>query len=200
MFELERFIAECESACVAGGRQAVREILVRAIADRPGVEAALGEPRLSEVKVLHRSPRLTILNALWPPHHTQAPHNHLLWVEIGVYSGREDNIIWRRSSPGSKWPIEAVGATSLCAGSCHSLADDVIHSVNNPLDRITAALHVYGGDLLAAPRSMWDGETLMEGPIDLARDIRAIDAYNATLEIGGLSDSVPAGGPQSAQR
>lgn len=200
MFELERFVAECEAACVAGGRQAVRDILVRAIADRPGVEAALGEPRLSEVKVLHRSPRLTILNALWPPHHTQAPHNHLLWVEIGVYSGREDNIIWRRSSPGSKWPIEAVGATSLCAGSCHSLADDVIHSVNNPLDRITAALHVYGGDLLAAPRSMWDGETLREGPIDLARDIRAIDAYNATLERGGPSDSVPAGGPELARR
>ena len=197
MFELERFIAECESAFVAGGRQAVREILVRAIADRPGVEAALGEPRLSEVKVLHRSPRLTILNALWPPHHTQAPHNHLLWVEIGVYSGREDNIIWRRSSPGSKWPIEAVGATSLCAGSCHSLADDVIHSVNNPLDRITAALHVYGGDLLAAPRSTWDCETLREGPIDLARDIRAIDAYNDTLKtVPG--NPVRAVGPQSA--
>jgi predicted metal-dependent enzyme (double-stranded beta helix superfamily) len=200
MFELERFIAECESACVAGGRQAVREILARAIADRRGVVAALGEPRLSEVKVLHRSPRLTILNALWPPHHTQAPHNHLLWVEIGVYSGREDNIIWRRSPAGSEWPIEAVGATSLCAGSCHSLADDVIHSVNNPLDRITAALHVYGGDLLAAPRSMWDSETLMEGPIDLARDIRAIDAYNGTLQTGGLSYSVPARGPQSGQR
>jgi hypothetical protein len=79
---------------------------------------------------------------------------------------------------------------------CH----DVIHSVNNPLDRITAALHVYGGDLLAAPRSMWDSETLMEGPIDLARDIRAIDAYNGTLQTGGLSYSVPARGPQSGQR
>ena len=198
MFHLERFIADCESACVAGGQRAVRELLVRAIADRPGVEAALGEPRRSDVKVLHRSPRLTILNALWPPHHTQAPHNHLLWVEIGVYRGREDNIIWRRSSSGSRWPIEAVGATSLSAGSCHSLADDVIHSVNNPLDRITAALHVYGGDLLAAPRSMWDSETLLERPIDLARDIRAIDAYNAALESGGMSNSVPAGYPPSA--
>jgi len=181
MFDLERFISASESASVAGGQQAVREILARAIADPTGILAALGEPRLSEVKVLHRSPRLTILNALWPPHHTQAPHNHLLWVEIGVYSGREDNIFWRRSSPGSPWPIEPVGAASLCAGSCHSLADDAIHSVNNPLDRITGALHVYGGDLLAVPRRMWDGETLMEGPIDLARDIRASDAYNASL-------------------
>lgn len=181
MFELEQFIAECESACAAGGRQAVRELLVRAIEDRPGVLAALGEPRVAEVKVLHRSPRLTILNALWPPHHTQAPHNHLLWVEIGVYSGREDNMIWRRSPPGSKWQIEAAGAASVSAGSCHSLSDDVIHSVNNPLDRITAALHVYGGDLLAVPRSTWNDETLREGPVDLARDIRAIDAYNASL-------------------
>jgi hypothetical protein len=65
MFELERFIAESESAIVVGGYEAVREILVRAIADRPGIIAALGEPKLAEVKVLHRSPRLTILNALW---------------------------------------------------------------------------------------------------------------------------------------
>lgn len=121
------------------------------------------------------------MNIVWPPSYTQAPHNHLLWAEIGVYTGREDNIFWRRSAPGSKWPIEAVGAASLCAGSHYSFAFDLIHSVTNPLDRVTAGIHVYGGDLSLPRRSAWDGETLTEAPLSHARDIHAIEAYNASL-------------------
>jgi len=124
---------------------------------------------------------LTILHIVWPPSFTSTPHNHLLWAEIGVYSGREDNIFWRRT-PDAKWPIGATGAASLCAGSCLSLEHDVIHSVTNPLDRVTAGLHVYGGDLTAgAPRSVWDGETLAEKAHDYLRDDRAVEAYNARL-------------------
>ena len=115
---------------------------------------------------LHRSPMLTILHIVWPPSFTQTPHNHLLWAELGVYSGREDNIFWRRCASGSKWTIEATGGASMCAGTCLSLERDVIHSVTNPLDIVTASLHVYGGDLVSAARSMWDGETLVEAPLD----------------------------------
>jgi predicted metal-dependent enzyme (double-stranded beta helix superfamily) len=181
MFELERFIADCESAVLAGGQGAVREVLAQAIADAAGILAVLGEPRRAEVKVLYRSPRLTILNVLWPPHHTQAPHDHRLWAEIGVYCGREDNIFWRRRPPNEDWQIEAVGGGSIIAGRCHSLEPEAIHSVNNPLDRLTAGLHLYGGDLSMQPRTMWDGETLVEAPIDHARDYRAMDVYNASL-------------------
>ena len=181
MFELERFIADCESAVLAGGQAAVRDVLARAVADAAGIMAVLGEPRRAEAKVLHRSPRLTILNILWPPHHTQAPHDHRLWAEIGVYHGREDNIFWRRRPTNDEWQIEAVGAASICTGRCHSLKADAIHSVNNPLDRPTAGLHLFGGDLSMQPRTMWDGETLAEAPIDNARDYRAIDVYNASL-------------------
>ena len=131
--------------------------------------------------MLHRSPGLTILHIVWPPSFTSTPHNHLLWAEIGVYSGREDNIFWRRT-PDAKWPIGTIGGASLCAGSCLSLEHDVIHSVTNPLDRVTAGLHVYGGPLSAgAPRSVWDGETLMEKAHDYLRDDRAVEAYNARL-------------------
>ncbi len=181
MFDLERFIADCDSAVLTGGQEAAREVLARAIADPGAVLAVLGEPHRAELKVLHRSPRLTILNPLWPPHHTQVPHDHLIWAEIGVYCGREDNIFWRRCPPNDEWQIEAVGATSICTGRCHSLERDAIHSVTNPLDRITAALHVYGGDLSTQPRRMWHSETLVGGPIDNARDYRAMDAYNASL-------------------
>ena len=156
-------------------------VTARAMADPAGIMTVLGEPRRAEQKILHRSHRLTILSIRWPPHHTQSPHNPRIWAEVGVYAGREDNIFWRRCPPNRRWSIEAVAAASVCTGGCHSLERDAIHSVNNPLDTITAGLHVYGGDLSSQPRMMWDGETLVEGPLDYAREYRAMDAYNATL-------------------
>lgn len=182
MFDIARFVAECEAAIATdGGREVVREILTAANSDPAGIVSALGEPRRAGDQVLHRSPRLTILHIAWPPSFAQTPHNHLLWAEIGVYSGREDTILWRRT-PDAKWLIEAIGAASLCAGSCLSLEHDVIHSVTNPLDRVTAGLHPYGGDLSpGAPRSAWDGVTLLEKALDYLRDDRAVEAYNARL-------------------
>jgi predicted metal-dependent enzyme (double-stranded beta helix superfamily) len=182
MFEIASFIAECEAAIATDrGRQAVREILTAAISDSAGIVAAFGKPKRAVAQELHCSPKLTILHIVWPPSFTQTPHNHLLWAEVGVYSGREDHIFWRRCASDSKWSIEATGGASWCAGSYLSLERDAIHSVTNPLDKVTASLHVYGGDLASAPRSMWDGETLVEAPLDYQRDDRAADAYNAQL-------------------
>jgi predicted metal-dependent enzyme (double-stranded beta helix superfamily) len=178
MFDIARFVAECETAIVTDrGREEVRELLRAAISDPSGIVAAFGRPKRAGVQALHRSPSLTILQIVWPPSFTQTPHNHLLWAETGVYAGREDNVYWRRT-PGAKWSIEAIGASSLCTGSCLSLEHDVIHSVTNPLDTVTAGLHVYGGNLSqGAPRSAWDGETLVEKELDYARDDRADEIY-----------------------
>jgi predicted metal-dependent enzyme (double-stranded beta helix superfamily) len=42
------------------------------------------------------------------------PHNHQMWAVIGVYTGREDNIFWRRI-PGGGGRLEAAGARALSA-------------------------------------------------------------------------------------
>jgi predicted metal-dependent enzyme (double-stranded beta helix superfamily) len=93
------------------------------------------------------------------------PHNHQMWGVIGIYTGREDNIFWRRV-PGSQGrKLEAVGAKALCEGDAEPLGPNIIHSVYNPISRLTGAIHVYGGDFLAAPgRSEWDPETFFERP------------------------------------
>jgi predicted metal-dependent enzyme (double-stranded beta helix superfamily) len=181
MFDVTRFIAQCEAAAATdGGRDIVRQILGAAVSNPADLPAVFGEPKRAGFQVLHRSPSLTIIHVAWPPSHTQVPHNHLMWAEVGVYSGREDHIFWRRCAPDTKRSIEAIGGTSLAAGDCCSLEPDVIHSVTNPLDRVSLGLHVYGGELpFGAPRSRWDGETLLEGPLDLARDDRAVEVYNA---------------------
>jgi predicted metal-dependent enzyme (double-stranded beta helix superfamily) len=51
----------------------------------------------------------------------------------------------------------------------------VIHSVVNPLPRLTGALHVYGGDFFAMHRSEWDSETLREERFDADKAVRRFD-------------------------
>ena len=189
MFDVARFISQCEGAVAASdGREMVRQILAAAVSKPSDLLATFGEPKLAGVEVLHRSPKLTILHVAWPPSFTQTPHNHLIWAEVGVYSGREDHIFWQRSTANAKWPIEVRGGASLAAGDCCSLEPDAIHSVTNPLDRVTVGLHVYGGDLpFGAPRSSWDGETLVETPLNYERDDRVVQEYNAAVAPGAAA-------------
>lgn len=165
-FDKNEFIEACREAVAADdSHMAVREIVARAVSDPGAVIAALGEPTKSGITPLYRSDTLTILNIAWPPFMTVFPHNHGMWAVIGVYSGCEDNIFWRRRGD----VIEAAGAKALRVRDAHPLGRDVIHTVTNPLGRISSALQLYGGDFFAAPRSEWDPETLREQPFDMAR-------------------------------
>ena len=103
------------------------------------------------------------MNVVWPPHLITEPHNHNMWATIAVYEGRENNILWQRRND----TIAPAGAETICAGGLFSLDVNAIHSVHNPLNKYTAALHVYGGDFMATPRSEWDPEHLTERPRDM---------------------------------
>jgi predicted metal-dependent enzyme (double-stranded beta helix superfamily) len=114
MFDLDRFKADCCAATAGGaGQPAIREIVARAIAEPAQVLSALGEPRRAEVHTLHRAADLTILNVIWGPRMTVMPHNHEMWAVIGIYTGREDNILWRRLPGETGGRIEAAGAKAL---------------------------------------------------------------------------------------
>ncbi len=167
MFDLDRFTEECSAAVLEDpSHRAAREVLARANSDPGAILAALGEPTRAGVTPLYRSDTLTILNVVWGKRMTIMPHNHRMWAVIGVYTGREDNIFWRRVETEAGGLIEAAGAKSLGERCAEPLGRDVIHSVTNPLGRLTAAIHVYGGDFYGARRSDWDPENLLE------RDVR----------------------------
>jgi predicted metal-dependent enzyme (double-stranded beta helix superfamily) len=139
----------------------------------------LGEPTRAEVQRLYSSTKLTILNVVWAPGMTIMPHNHLMWAVIGIYTGREDNIFWRRLPGQDDGRIEAAGAKSLGERDVEPLGRDIIHTVTNPLPRLTGAIHVYGGDFFAAARSEWDPETLLERPFDMEKNLRMFEQANA---------------------
>jgi predicted metal-dependent enzyme (double-stranded beta helix superfamily) len=162
-FERDGFVDAClRAARDSEPQSAVREVLVSAVADHGSVLASLGEPTRAGFDVLHRSADLTIFAAHWAPRMSLIPHDHQMWALIGIYTGREDSIFWRRNARG----ISAHSAQVLFAGDVGVLPVDAIHSVTNPLQRLTGGIHIYGGDYFAAHRSQWDPETLEESPTD----------------------------------
>ncbi len=178
MFDRDRFVADCTASLGESDSQgAIHDHLARAVSDHAGVLAAMGEPSEAGLDILIASPRLTIFAAKWAPNMTLAPHNHLMWALIGLYTGREDNIFWKQTLQG----LRAGGASALFAGDVASLPRDVIHSVTNPLGRFTAGLHIYGGDFFATERSLWNPETLDEEPSNGERVRAMFAAENAKL-------------------
>lgn len=172
MFDLGNFVEDCKTA-LDEGKGAVREVLARAMRDPDSVIAALGEPTDGAITPIYKSSDLTIVNVVWKPMMTLMPHNHEMWAVIGIYSGREDNIFWRRLPEDAEGRIETAGARALSTGDACPLGRDVIHSVTNPIPKLTGAIHVYGGDFFEAERSEWDPENLTEHAYDMSK-VRAM--------------------------
>ena len=162
--DVDRFVADCIAANRGTDAQAaVLEVLQQAVSQPHRMLAAVGEPVEAGISILHRSKTLTIFNAAWTPQMNLMPHNHLMWANIGIYTGREDNILWH---PKDDDGIEAHGAKALFAGDAAALPIDAIHSVTNPLQRFTGGIHIYGGDFFDTTRTQWNPETLDEEPSD----------------------------------
>jgi predicted metal-dependent enzyme (double-stranded beta helix superfamily) len=182
MFDLDWFIADCRAAIDRDPTsKSVREVVAHAVSDPSAVLTTLGRPERAGVHELYHSNDLNILNFVWGPRMTLFPHNHLMWVVIGIYTGREDNIFWRRVPGAAGGKIDTVGAKSLGAGEAMALEPDAIHSVTNPVPRLTGAIHVYGGDFFGVSRSEWDPETLLERSFDLEKDLFLFEEANAAL-------------------
>lgn len=166
MFDRDHFIQDCIDA-VAESQGAVKEVVAKAVADGSRVISELGAPAHAGINTLYRAPDLTIINFAWAPCMSLMPHNHQMYSVIGIYSGREDNIFWRRTDSS----IETTGARSLGSGDVVALGQNIIHSVLNPIGKMTCAIHVYAGDFFdpPIPRSEWDHETLIERPWDVER-------------------------------
>ena len=178
MFDTERFIEDCRAALAQKDAQdAVRELVAKAVSEPSQVVRALGEPTRAGVNTLYRADDLTILNLCWGPRMVFKPHDHRMWAVIGIYGGCEQNTFFRRADRG----LTRHGTKELGTKDTIPLGSTIIHAVTNPLDRITGAIHVYGGDFFATPRSEWHPETFDELPYDTAATMRAFEESNARL-------------------
>ena len=132
MFETDRFIAECQRASTVSNSAGVHEIVARTVSNPKEILRVLGEPRSAGLHTLFRSPELTVLNVVWGPRMNQLPHNHNMWAVIGIYTGREDNIFWRRVKGGVDGRIEAVGAKALLRGNTWTSGRKIMRNTGTP--------------------------------------------------------------------
>ena len=179
VFHLEAFIDAChEARRQAEPRRAVREEVARALAE-PGELAEALRPTDGRVTLLHRRPDLTILHVVRPAQQRLHPHDHALWAVIGLYAGREEHTLYRRSSVQHR-TITVAGGRRLVPGDVLVLGDDAIHAVANPGDGVAGAIHVYGGDLLDACRRQWWPGPFEERPYDFETARRQFTAAGVT--------------------
>jgi predicted metal-dependent enzyme (double-stranded beta helix superfamily) len=180
MFDRDAFVAECRAALAeTEPRRAIKEILEREVSAPGPITAAL-PPQRAGIEALHVSPELTVLQVVWAPGMTLGPHDHRMWASIGIYTGGEDNAFYRRAGT----TITPSGGKELRVGDVCLLGDDTVHAVHNPTSELTGAIHIYGGDFFATPRSEWRGDDLQEEPFDIARTLATFEAANQALAEG----------------
>lgn len=165
VFDVDELVAGCRAALAEDQpRLAIRDVLSRAL-ERPAAVGDVLRPSAGGITLLHRSEDLTVLDAVWAPGMRLFPHDHRMWAVIGIYAGQEDNAFYRREGTGL---TDSGTGRSIAEGDVLVLGDDVIHAVTNPLSRLTAAIHVYGGDFVDHPRSQWGPGPVEERPYDMA--------------------------------
>jgi predicted metal-dependent enzyme (double-stranded beta helix superfamily) len=176
LFEVDTLVASCHDSLTENEpRRAVREILAKTLEHPDRVAEQLGRTE-GGLEVLFNSPELTVLNVIWAPRMSLYPHDHRMWAVIGIYGGGEDNTLFRRASHG----LVKSGGKALRERDVLSLGPEAVHSVDNPMERFTGAIHVYGGDFINEPRSQWDAETLQEQPYDVAQVRRVFAEANSS--------------------
>jgi predicted metal-dependent enzyme (double-stranded beta helix superfamily) len=175
VFDLDGFLSDL-AACLeeSDTRRAARDVLERALATPDAVTDAIAPPR-GGINLLHHTPELTVINVAWAPKMQLMAHDHRMWALIGIYTGAEDNQFYRRADEGT---ITETSGRRIATGEVCTLGTDTVHSVSNPADRLTGAIHVYGGDFVNQPRSQWGPGERVEQPYDMTQFIRQFDDAN----------------------
>ncbi len=184
MFDVDDFLERCWAAVrETEPRRAIREELARIVSE-PGAVAEVMQPSQAGIDVLAQHDDLTVLHVVWAPGMRIFPHDHGMWAAIGIYAGIEDNEFYRRRVDDRSHLVES-GGKRLDIGDTVVLGDDTIHGVTNPADRLTGAIHVYGGDLINEPRSQWGPGPLEERPYDLDLARQQFAEANAAWRAAG---------------
>jgi predicted metal-dependent enzyme (double-stranded beta helix superfamily) len=183
MFDVDELLGDLERVRLESEpRRAAREVMARAVSRSDEIADAL-TPTMGGLNLLYHAPDLTVLNIVWAPGMRLMPHDHRMWAVIGIYTGAEDNEFFRRDPQHS---LVTSNGRRLEVGDVAALGTETIHAVTNPLDKLTAAIHVYGGDFVNEPRSQWGPGDLVERPFDMNDVTRQFAEANDAAVAAGL--------------
>lgn len=146
---------------------ATREVLESLRGDIARIEQALGYisgTGGNAHQVFYRSPGLTLLKVRFPAGRRTPPHDHGTWATILLLSGAEKNTLYRTDDG----VLRKAGEVTLAPGQILPMRAETAHVAECIGGQPTIGLHVYGGDIFALPRRMWNPHTLEAHPLDWA--------------------------------
>ncbi len=125
-------------------------------------EFAQPAPEAYRQYLLHCDPleRFSVVSFVWGPGQRTPIHDHTVWGLIGILRGEERcrEFAWR----GEGQPMSLTGEHLLRAGEIDRVSPTAgdIHEVSNALpDRPSVSIHVYGANIGAVERHVFDRET-----------------------------------------
>jgi predicted metal-dependent enzyme (double-stranded beta helix superfamily) len=149
-----------EAALLAGARP----LLARLIADDAWLpeDCAKPDPQFYRQYLLHCDPleRFSVVSFVWGPGQKTPIHDHTVWGLVGMLRGAERCRRYERAADGK---MRASGEERILKpGEIEAVSPTVgdIHTVANALeDRPSVSIHVYGANIGAVRRHVFDGTT-----------------------------------------
>lgn len=130
-------------------------------------ECAQPHPQFYQQYLLHCDPleRFSVVSFVWGPGQKTPVHDHMVWGMIGMMRGAESCRRFERSGAGKAMAAGETGR--LLAGEVDRVSPTVgdIHEVANAFDdRVSISIHVYGANIGAVKRHVYDTATGIDKP------------------------------------
>jgi len=130
-------------------------------------EATQPHPQFYQQYLLYCDPleRFSVVSFVWGPGQKTPVHDHTVWGLVGMMRGAETCRRFAHTQPGQ--PMHAGKAERLLPGQVDRVSPTVgdIHEVANALsDRSSISIHVYGANIGAVKRHVFDPATGADKP------------------------------------
>ena len=125
-------------------------------------EFAQPDPERYQQYLLHCDPleRFSVVSFVWDPGQTTPVHDHTVWGMVGVMRGAETCEEFEVEAASGR--LRPTGAHQLPVGAVDLVSPRIgdIHKVSNALpDRVSISIHVYGANIGAVKRHIFEPAT-----------------------------------------
>jgi predicted metal-dependent enzyme (double-stranded beta helix superfamily) len=130
-------------------------------------ECAQPHPQFYQQYLLYCDPleRFSVVSFVWGPGQKTPVHDHMVWGMVGMMRGAESCRRFEQAAAGK--PMIASETGRLLPGEVDKVSPTVgdIHEVANAYDdRVSISIHVYGANIGAVKRHVFDATTSIEKP------------------------------------